>query len=71
MPQMSRPGSPSVIQVARARPTPPPWDSPAITAQATQQLRMPRIGPTSGFPSGENVNGPLTTDRMPAVSMAG
>ena len=68
---MSRPGSPSVIHVARARPTPPPCDSPAITAQATQQLRMPRTGPTSGLPSGENVNGPLMIDLIPAVAMAG
>ena len=42
-----------------------------MTPQATQNPRSPRIGPTSGLPSGENVNGPLTTRRMPVVPIAG
>ncbi len=42
-----------------------------MTPQATQKPRRPRIGPTSGFPSGENVNGPLTTRLMPIVPIAG
>ena len=65
------PWSPAVIQAASARPTPPPCDSPAITPQATQKLRSPRIGPTSGLPSGAKVNGPLTTRRIPVVPIAG
>ena len=65
IPHTSKPGSPWVIQLASASPTPPPWLSPAITPQATQWPRWPRTGPTSGLPSGANVNGPLMTDLMP------
>ena len=36
-----------------------------MTPQATQKFLRPRIGPTSGLPSGAKVNGPLTTLRMP------
>jgi hypothetical protein len=45
--------------------------NPAITAQATQQLRTPGTGPTSGLPSGAKVNGPLITVLIPASAMAG
>jgi hypothetical protein len=65
------PASPAVIHDASASPTPPPCDNPAMTPQATQKPRSPRIGPTSGLPSGANVNGPLTTRRIPIVPMAG
>ena len=41
MPQTSWPGSPSIIQLASARPTPPPWLKPAITPQATQKFFRP------------------------------
>ena len=36
MAHTSKPGSPAVIQLAIARPTPPPCDSPAITPHAVQ-----------------------------------
>ncbi len=71
MPQMSAPGSPSTIHRDSARPTPPPWLNPAITPQATQKFFKPRIGPTSGLPSGAKVNGPFTTFLMPAAPSAG
>ncbi len=71
MPQTSKPGSPVVIQLAMARPTPPPWLRPAITPQATQWPRWPRMGPISGFPSGAKVNGPFTTFLMPASANIG
>ena len=71
MPQTSWPGSPSIIQLASARPTPPPWLKPAITPQATQKFFRPLTGPISGLPSGAKVKGPLTTLRMPAVPSAG
>ena len=71
MPQMSAPGSPSTIHCERARPTPPPWLKPAMTPQATQKLRIPGTGPTSGFPSGAKVNGPLTILRMPTSPSRG
>ena len=61
MPQMSKPGSPVVIQLAIERPTPPPWLSPAMTPHATQCPGWPRMGPMMGLPSGAKVNGPLTT----------
>ena len=60
-----------MIQFAIDRPTPPLWDSPAITPQAVQYPRRPRIGPISGLPSGENVNGPFTTRWIPAAANAG
>ncbi len=69
--QMSKPGSPSLIQLASASPTPPPCERPAITPQATQKFGSPRIGPTSGLPSGAKVNGPLTVFLMPTVASAG
>ena len=71
MAHTSKPGSPAVIQLASDRPTPPPWESPAITPQAVQYPGRPRIGPMSGLPSGENVNGPFTTRWIPAVAKAG
>ena len=42
-----------------------------FTAQADHMPRNPLIGPTSGLPSGEKVNGPLTTLRIPVVPIAG
>ena len=71
MPQTSWPGSPSIIQLASARPTPPPWLKPAMTPQATQKFFRPLTGPISGLPSGAKVKGPLTTLRMPAVAESG
>ncbi len=71
MPQTSKPGSPSTIQLESASPTPPPWLKPAITAQATQKLVSPCTGPTSGLPSGAKVKGPLMICLMPAFSMPG
>ncbi|MNL74319.1 hypothetical protein D3C87_1999380 [compost metagenome] len=60
-----------MIQLASARPTPPPCEKPAMTAQADQKLVIPRTGPTSGLPSGEKVKGPLMIFLMPALLKAG
>jgi len=59
MEMMSWPGSFSAIQRDSTSPMPPPWLNPAMTAQATQKFLKPRTGPTSGLPSGANVNGPV------------
>ena len=67
----SAPGSPSTIQLATESPTPPPWENPAITPQATQNPSRPRTGPMRGLPSGAKVNGPFTTCLMPASRNAG
>ena len=68
---MSAPGSPCIIQLDSARPTPPPWLKPAMTPQATQKPGRPRTGPTSGLPSGAKVNGPLMICLMPVFWKAG
>ena len=71
MPKMSVPGSPSTIQLASTCPIAPPCENPPMQPHAAQKLRRPGTGPTSGLPSGVNVNAPFTHLRMPAFSSVG
>ena len=64
-------GSPSTIQSARKRPAPPPSITPMLEPVSSHALSSPKAGPTSGFASGVNVIGPLTTVLMPACASAG
>ena len=49
----------------------PPCENPPMQPQATQRLRLPDTGPTSGLPSGVKVKAPFTQRLMPTSASAG
>ncbi len=71
IPNTSKPGSPFTIQFDRASAMALPCENPAMQPVASQKLRNPRTGPTSGLPSGVNVNAPCTQRRMPTSASTG
>ena len=50
---------------------PAPCENPAITPHAAQYPGTPSTGPTSGLPSGVNVNAPFTHRLIPVSCSTG